>query len=234
MKVAIVDDELEMRQIMTDYVKRFGEEAGIDLETVTFESGEQFLKDYKMIYDIIIFDIDMPGINGIDTARKLRETDTNVTIIFVTNIAQYAINGYEVDAVDYILKPVSYYDFSMKFHRTVAKAAQRKEHIIKVETAEGTRKLRLPALIYVEILSHYLYFHTTKRDYKVRGNIGDVEKELEKYNFVRIHRSYIVNLKYVNKVLSTEVTVGSAILPVSRNYKEKLKEEYLKYIRGED
>lgn len=234
MKVAIVDDELEMRQIMTDYVKRFGEEAGIDLETVTFESGELFLKDYKMIYDIIIFDIDMPGINGIDTARKLREIDSNVTIIFVTNIAQYAINGYEVDAVDYILKPVSYYDFSMKFHRTVAKAAQKKEHIIKVETAEGTRKLRLPALVYVEVLSHYLYFHTTKRDYRSRGNISDVEKELEKYNFVRIHRSYIVNLRYVNKVLSKEVTVGDKVLPVSRNYKEKLKEEYLKYIRGED
>ena len=234
MKVAIVDDELEMRQIMTDYVKRFGEEAGIDLETVTFESGELFLKDYKMIYDIIIFDIDMPGINGIDTARKLRETDSNVTIIFVTNIAQYAINGYEVDAVDYILKPVSYYDFSMKFHRTVAKAAQKKEHIIKVETAEGTRKLRLPALVYVEVLSHYLYFHTTKRDYRSRGNISDVEKELEKYNFVRVHRSYIVNLRYVNKVLSKEVTVGDKVLPVSRNYKEKLKEEYLKYIRGED
>ena len=93
MKVAIVDDELEMRQIMTDYVKRFGEEAGIELEAVSFESGGQFLECYKMVYDIIIFDIDMPGINGIDTARKLRETDTNVTIIFVTNIAQYAING---------------------------------------------------------------------------------------------------------------------------------------------
>ena len=234
MKVAIVDDELEMRQIMTDYVKRFGEEAGIELEAVSFESGGQFLECYKMVYDIIIFDIDMPGINGIDTARKLRETDNNVTIIFVTNISQYAINGYEVDAVDYILKPVSYYDFSMKFHRTVAKAAQKKEHIIKIDTAEGSRKLRLPALVYVEVLSHYLYFHTTKRDYRSRGNISDVEKELEKYNFVRIHRSYIVNLRYVNKVLSKEVTVGEKVLPVSRNYKDKLKEEYLKYIRGED
>ena len=85
-----------------------------------------------MIFDIIIFDIDMPGINGIDTARKLRETDSTY-YYFVTNIAQYAINGYEVDAVDYILKPVSYYDFSMKFHRTVAKAAQKKEHTIKIE-----------------------------------------------------------------------------------------------------
>ena len=160
--------------------------------------------------------------------------DSNVTIIFGTNIAQYAINGYEVDAVDYILKPVSYYDFSMKFHRTVAKAAQKKEHTIKIETAEGTRRLRLPALIYVEVLSHYLYFHTTKRDYRSRGNISEIEKELEKYNFVRIHRSYIVNLKYVSKVLSKEVTVGEHVLPVSRNYKEKLKDEYLKYIRGEE
>ena len=78
MKVAIVDDELEMRQIMTDYVKRFGEEAGIDLETVTFESGEQFLKDYKMIYDIIIFDIDMPGINGIQAMREIRKFNNSV------------------------------------------------------------------------------------------------------------------------------------------------------------
>lgn len=165
MNVAIVDDELEMRQTLVEYIGKFGEESGIELGTVTFESGEQFLKDYRKIFDIIIFDIDMPGINGIDTARKLRETDSNVTIIFVTNIAQYAINGYEVDAVDYILKPISYYDFSMKFHRTVAKAAQKKENIIKIETAEGTRRLRLPALVYVEVLSHYLYFHTTKRDY---------------------------------------------------------------------
>ena len=226
MNVAIVDDELEMRQTLVDYIGRFGEESGIELETVTFESGEQFLKNYKLIFDIIIFDIDMPGINGIDTARKLREMDSNVTIIFVTNIAQYAINGYEVDAVDYILKPVSYYDFSMKFHRTVAKAAQKKERTIKIEIAE--------ALIYVEVLSHYLYFHTTKRDYRSRGNISEIEKELEKYNFVRIHRSYIVNLKYVSKVLSKEVTVGEHVLPVSRNYKEKLKDEYLKYIRGEE
>ena len=87
--------------MLVDYIGRFGEESGIELETVTFESGEQFLKNYKMIFDIIIFDIDMPVINGIDTAR-LREMDSNVTIIFVTNIAQYAISSYEVDALDYI------------------------------------------------------------------------------------------------------------------------------------
>lgn len=234
MKVAIVDDEREMRDILTEYIQRFSRESEIEMEPTVFTSGIQFLENYKLIFDIIIFDIDMPGLNGIDTARKLREIDQNVVIIFVTNIAQYAIMGYEVDAVDYIMKPISYFDFSMKFHRTVSKAVQKREHLLQIETAEGIRKLRVSSLVYIEVLSHYLYYHTTKRDYKARGNISDIEKELIKYNFVRIHRSYIINLKYVNKVLSKEVTVLGKIFPVGRNYKDSLKEEYLKYVRGEE
>lgn len=233
MKVAIVDDEQEMRQQLAEYIRQFSEESGVELECVPFPSGDEFLKQYRLIFDIIIFDIDMPGTNGIDTARKLRELDQNVTVIFVTNIAQYAIQGYEVDAVDYILKPLNYIDFSMKFHRTVAKAEQKKEHILQIETAEGIRRLRVSAIIYVEVLAHYLHYHTTKRVYNVRGNISDVEKELLKYNFVRIHRSYIINLKYVSKVQSQAVTVQEQVLPVGRAYKDILKQEYLKYVRGE-
>ena len=109
MKVAIVDDELEMRQIMTDYVKRFGEEAGIDLETVTFESGEQFLKDYKMSYDIIIFDIDMPGINGIQAMREIRKFN-NSALFYV--VSAYDKFDYAKEAIDlgvekYLTKPIS-------------------------------------------------------------------------------------------------------------------------------
>ena len=100
MRIAIVDDEKLERERLQQYVQQFSEESGVEMETVTFASGDTFLEAYQKVYDIIIFDIDMPGTNGIDTARKLRQTDTDVTIIFVTNIAQYAINGYEVDAVD--------------------------------------------------------------------------------------------------------------------------------------
>jgi two-component system response regulator LytT len=232
MRVAIVDDEREMRQMLADYIKRFSEESGIEMEFTEFESGSIFLQDYRMRYDIIIFDIEMPGLNGMETAKKIREIDTGVTIIFVTNMAQYAIEGYAVDAVDYIVKPLSYYDFSMKFHRTVAKASQQREHVVRIETSEGVRQIRVAAIIYIEVLSHYLYFYTAKREYKVRGNMADIEKDLQKYNFVRIHRSYIINLKYVNKVLSKEVTVYGRTLPVGRNYKDTLKEEYMKYIRN--
>lgn len=234
MRVAIVDDEQSVRYRLSEYIRRFSEESGIKMETIPFSSGQGILKDYSMSYDIIIFDIDMPGINGMDTARELRKIDQNVTIIFMTNIAQYAINGYEVDAVDYIIKPVSYYDFSMKFHRTVAKAAQKKEHLLKIETGDGVRRIRMAAIIYVEVQSHYLYFHCIKNTYKTRGNMQDAQRELSKYSFVQIHRSYMVNLRYVEKVKGNEITVKEKILPVGRAYKETVKQSYMQYIRGEE
>lgn len=234
MEVAIIDDEQSVREELEGYIERFSEEAGISMRTTLFSSGDSFFEQYKMIYDILIFDIDMPGTNGMDTARKIREIDKKVTIIFITNFAQYAINGYEVDAVDYIIKPIGYYDFSMKFYRTVAKAAQKQENIIKITTTDGTRRLRVNTIVYVEILSHYLYFHTIKNVYKARGNMQEIDAELSKYNFVRIHRSYIINLRFVDKVLTKEVTLKEQVLPVGRNYKDKLKQEYMRYIRGEE
>lgn len=234
MNVAIVDDDAQVRKELQQYVERFGEEAGLAMQTSLFSSGDEFLAQYKKIYDILIFDVDMPGTNGMDTARQIREIDKNVTLIFVTNFAQYAINGYEVDAVDYIIKPIGYYDFSMKFYRTVGKASQKADNVIKIVTAEGIRRLRVNAIIYVEIVSHYLYFHTFKNVYKARGNMQEVESELGRYNFVRIHRSYMINLRYVNKVLTTEVTVNDETLPVGRNYKDSLRQEYMRYIRGEE
>lgn len=234
MEVAIIDDEQSVREELADYIKRFAEEAGLSMRTTLFSSGDFFFEQYKMTYDILIFDIDMPGTNGMDTARKIREIDKNVTIIFITNFAQYAINGYEVDAVDYIIKPIGYYDFSMKFYRTVAKAVQKQDNVIKITTADGIRRLRVNTIVYVEILSHYLYFHTVKNVYKARGNMQEIEQELSKYSFVRIHRSYIINLRFVGKVLMKEVTVKEQTLPVGRNYKDKLKQEYMRYIRGEE
>lgn len=233
MRVAIVDDEVDMRQQLSEYVRHFSDEVDIALDVVCFPSGDTLLEDYKGIYDIIILDIDMPGTNGMDTARAIREVDDQVTLIFVTNIAQYAINGYEVDAVDYIIKPIGYYDFSMKFHRTISKAAQRQEKVVYIDTQEGRRRLKVNDIQYVEVLSHYLFFHLEDNSYKARGSMQNVEGELEQYGFVRIHRSYMINIRFVEKLLSKEVTVAGQVFNVGRTYRENLKNQYLKYIRGE-
>lgn len=233
MRVAIVDDEQRVREQLREYVGRFAAESGLEMQTELFSSGDQFMQDYRMVYDICIFDIDMPGTNGMDTARKLRKMDKNVTIIFVTNFVQYAINGYEVEAVDYIIKPVGYYDFSMKFYRTVEKAAQKQDRIYVIQTSEGARRLHVNDIIYIEVLSHYLYFHTEKSVYKARGSMNQLEAELMPYFFVRIHRAYLINLKYLENILAKEVVVNGTLFPLGRNYKDLVKQEYMKYIRGE-
>ena len=103
MRIAIVDDEQAMREQLDNYIGQFAAEKHLVLDACPLPSGDALLKSRDRDFDIIVFDIDMPGTNGLDTARKIRETDENVVILFVTNIAQYAINGYEVDAVDYML-----------------------------------------------------------------------------------------------------------------------------------
>lgn len=232
MRIAIVDDEKSIRLMMKEYIERFQEESGIAMDITMFCSGVELLENYKKIFDIIIFDVDMPGLNGMETAKKVREQDNNVTIIFITNMAQYAINGYEVDAVDYIIKPISYYDFSMKFHRTVAKASQKKDHIIMIDTAAGCRRLKVASITYVEIISHYLYFHTEKDVYKVRGSMKEWEGELKSYGFARTHKSYLVNMKFIEEIKTKDLMVNGEQIPLGRGYKDELFQNYMQYIKG--
>ena len=233
MNIAIVDDELEVRDTLVEYVSRFAKGTGVKMDTITFCSGDELLAEYKHIYDIIIFDIDMPGTNGIDSAKKIREMDKNVTIIFITNVAQYAINGYEVDAVDYIIKPVNYNEFSMKFYRTVAKAAQKSDNVILVDTIEGHRKIRVSSIYYVEVQAHYIYIHTDKRNYKARGNMREWEELLRPYNFIRVYKSYLVNMNYIEEIQGNDIIIAGNSVPLGRGYKTSFMQAYMKYFRGD-
>lgn len=233
MKIAVIDDEEQMQDILKEYISRFTQETGIKMEVVTFSSGESLLKNYQKIWDILMFDIDMPGINGMDTARKVRKMDEYVTVLFVTNMAQYAIEGYGINAVDYILKPVSYYEFSMKFHRAVAKAARGKEYAVMLETPEGMRRIRVNDIHYVEVMAHYIYVHTKGRDFKVRGNMREWEEELKSYGFSRVHKSYLVNLAAVESIRGKDLTVGGQTVQLSRSYRDEFMQDYMKFYRGE-
>ncbi len=232
MRVAVIDDEREERERMQSFLERFAEEFSRKIEVSQFTCGDELLREYSYDFDILIFDIDMPGTSGLDTAREIRKKDENVVILFVTNMAQYAINGYEVEAVDYIIKPVGYYDFSMKFQKAVSKAAQRRDRTFALETVDGTRKVRVSDIWYVEVLSHYLMYHTKEGCFKVRGSMKVHEAELAPYDLCRIHKSYLVNMAYVEEIRTGEAEVGGDVLPVGRSYKEKFMQEYLRYIRG--
>lgn len=230
MRIAIVDDEASVREELRGYIGRLAGETGTEMSVTEFPSGDALLSGYEPVYDIMVFDVDMPGINGMDTARKIREQDEHVVILFVTNIAQYAINGYEVDAVDYIIKPVGYHDFAMKFRKALRRAAQGRRRALVIDTVNGPISLEADSVLYIEVMAHYLIYHTSGREYRVRASMKDQEDTLKKYGFARCHKSYLVNLAHLDGVTASDIRVSDLSIPLGRAYKETLLNEYMKYL----
>lgn len=232
MRIAVVDDEQNEREVMRTYLSRYALENATNIEINVFSCADALLEHYRLIYDILILDVDMPGTNGVDAARRIREQDNSVVILFVTNMAQYAINGYEVEALDYIIKPVGYFDFSMKFRRAVSRAARRIGRELLLETTEGMRTVQVADIIYAETLGHYLVFHLKdSRELRVRGNMREQEQVLRDYYFCQTHKSYLVNLQYVEEIRTSSIRAAGTELPVGRTYKDKLVQEYLRFVR---
>ena len=115
MRLALVDDDAEIRSLLRAYVQRYNTEYGTSISTYDFTRGSDLLHNYERgVFDVIFLDIEMPGINGMETATQIRRIDDAVALVFVTHLAQFAVQGYEVQASDYIIKPLSYFDFAMK------------------------------------------------------------------------------------------------------------------------
>ena len=113
-KIAVVEDNDTMRAQLCGFIAQYAQESGHQLDVTAFSDGAQLVEPYRPGFDIIFLDIEMPKLGGMPTAERIRRQDPDVVLVFVTNMAQYAIRGYEVDALDFVLKPVSYYQFSTK------------------------------------------------------------------------------------------------------------------------
>ena len=233
MNIAVVDDNLNDRKMILDYLFQFFNESGVDYTTSTFEDGVSFLKDYSFSYDFIIFDIDMPQMSGIDTAKELRKRDSNVTIMFVTNMPQYALEGYSVEAVDYVLKPLSYPDFRLKMKKATRYILRNSVKKVTINTTEdGLITVDSSDIYYVESKLHYIYYHTKKGIYKMRAKLTEVEDILLPYHFARSGGSFLINLAYLEKIDGNEIVIAGETLPLSRRMKASLMSAFTKYIGG--
>ncbi len=232
MKIAIVDDEQAMRNVLEQHLLRYSREKNLPLETASFSGGEALLKAHPNEFDFLFLDVDMPGMNGVETARRIRQTGSNVMILFVTNYAQYAINGYEVDAVDYLLKPLTYFDFSLKFSKALRRWRNREEQYLVVEAAGGIQRLPVSRILYIEVRKHYLCYCTLSGEVTARGKMNEQAEQLRPYGFCRVHRSFLVNLRHVEKLRSTEVLVHGQVIPVGRQYSGGLMEAYVQFMGG--
>lgn len=232
-KVAVVEDDEAASRSLAEKIERYAGEKGHSIAVSVFSDAYFFLMNYKSDYDVIFFDIEMPGMNGMEAAKKVREQDAGVIIVFVTNLAQYAVAGYEVAAFDFILKPVTYPGFQMKFDRVCKELAHRlDDHSIYIGNRTQTRKVRVSDIYYVEVKNHDLIFHAADGAVVMRGTMAEMEQRLAPYHFVRCNSYYLVNLRYVDALHGDRLIVNGDELRISQSRRQAFLTEFARYTGG--
>ena len=190
------------------------------ISVALFPDGEDIVTDYSAEFDIILMDVEMTFMDGMTTAERIREKDNEVVIIFITNMPQYAIQGYKVDALDYVLKPISYFAFSQRIDRALTRVKKKEATYITVAQKGGKKKLNVDKICYVEVRDHDLIYHSTKGDIVTKSSMKEAEDTLGGTKFFRCNRCYLVNLEYVEDFRGNDVTVASDVIQVSRARKK--------------
>lgn len=232
MLIAMVDDSLEDVNRLKEYLERYGMETGTKNKSWYFSDAESFLESNHSRFDLVIMDIDMPGINGVDAARQLRKKGNGIVIMFVTNMPQYALAGYEVEAVDYVLKPLSYQDFALKMQKASRYVQRNRDAAIALQTTDGLVSVQASDILYVESELHYLMYHTTNGNWKVRGSMAQAEKELLPLRFARCNSGFLVNLRHVQAIEKEDVVVGQERLKISRGKRLEFMNAFTRYLGG--
>ena len=233
MKIAVVDDSPRDLQLIKGYVERYFKENGGDYQVRTFENGLDFLDEEKLSFDIVFLDVEMPHLNGIETARNFRKRDKMAVLVFITNMAQYAIHGYEVDAIEYMVKPVEYYNFSDKMEKALRFVKRDQEKTLLLHGQEVTARIPVSGIYYMEKERNYILFHTKEGNFRERGSMGEMEEKLAGSGFSRCITGCLVNLRYISKMSKDAVWVGNRCLPISRSQRKQFAKDFADFLGGE-
>lgn len=230
--IAVVEDELEFSTQLQEYLEKYQQENNVKFKVSVFYDGAEIIEDYKPLYDIILLDIEMPKVNGMEAAEQIRRVDNDVVLMFITNMASYAINGYEVGALDFVMKPINFYTFSMKMTRALKRVKQKDQQEILLMLPNGAKKFEINQIQFIEVQNRMLRYYTTEGEYEVRGTMQSVEKMLEPYPFVKCNHWYMVNLKHVSEVRKNIAIVGTHELEISRRNKTAFLKALTEYMGG--
>ncbi len=233
LRVAIVEDDDSYAETLQEYLNKYEQENEVRFQVVRYEDGADLVEKYHGDFDILIMDIELKFMDGMTAAQHIRKMDSNVIIIFVTNMPQFALKGYQVDALDYVLKPISYYAFSQRLERALERMERRStKKYITLHLKGRVQKVNILNIMYIEALQHDLIYHMDRDGvtYTVRGIIKDLEANLKDYYFFRCHKGYLVNLAYVESVGEATVQIGEEQIPVAKLRKKELLNEFNRYI----
>lgn len=231
-RIAVVEDEQRYAEQLLSYLHQFESETGHAFAITTYSDGDGIVNKYRAQFDIILMDIDMKFMDGMSAAEEIRKVDSEVVIIFITNLAQYAIRGYAVDALDYVLKPVSYFAFSQRLTRAISRMKKRETTTLSLSTKDGTMRLDIADIYYIESQGHTMIVHTASGSHEISGTMKELEGGLAGYHFFRGNKGYLINLAHVDSVKDSCAVVRGEELLLSRARKRDFMEALTAYWGG--
>ena len=238
LRVAIVEDVLDEASVLRNYVERYCSSIGVDVSVDVYSSSTDFIESFSKQYQILFLDIELlpHEDNGMDLAHEIREKDDDCAIVFVTNLSRYAIEGYQVKAIDYILKPINYDIFSFRFDSIIKPFLTKDTRSIVIKSRGAYHKLRIQDIYYLCVINHICYFYGTfssgdderhLTSHECWMQLSAAEKEINSSHFVKCSPSYLINIDHVSQILKDSLLVGSTSLPLSRNKKKSVVAAYM-------
>ena len=229
--IAVVEDDESSMQQLIGYLNQYGDKQCETFQITTFTDGYELLEKYRCEFDIILLDVQMPLVDGMTTAEEIRMSDSKVIIIFITNMAQYAIRGYAVDALDYILKPINFFAFSQCLNKAILRIKKSEACYIAIRINKGgVQKIDISQIYYIESQGHNLIFHTTFAEFVSPGKIADMEEKLQDMYFFRGNKGYLINLRHVDSIREGCAVVNGNMLTLSRSRKNAFLTALTNYI----
>ena len=233
-RIAICDDEENFVRLLTDQVSEILKVRGIDFDIAAFSSGEALLShidEKSAAFDLFLLDIFMKEINGVDTAKAIRLVSDSAAIIFTTASEQYVFSGYEVQALQYLLKPINPQALSAALTVDLKRRYENRYFIFK--TGGGTQKVPYDEIEYLESTLKSVRLVAKQGTYEIYDQISNIEGILPKLSFCRCHRGFIVNFRQVAKMTAQSITtLQGTLIPIGKTYSSSTNRAFLNYIGG--
>lgn len=233
-KVAFCDDDLSVIETLSVLIDQYRVERNLKMEYVAFQSPLELLVEIEkgMRFDVLFLDVVMPGENGIEVAKEIRQYDSNVKIIFLTSSAEFAVQSYTVGAYFYQLKPIWEDSCSKLLDSVISECEKEQKNSLILRCKTGITRIELNKLEYCEVIGRTLLFHL--EDGKVLERVGSLDElhgQLAQFdNFLRPHRSYLINMEYIQNISSKVITMTClAQIPIPHGKYSEIKDTYLEY-----
>lgn len=228
-KIAVCDDEQDQIEYISSVLSAWSRQNNCTCDINVFYSAEAFLFDYTedQTYDILLLDVEMKGMTGLELARRVRRDNNRAEIIFITAHFEFVGEGYEVDALHYLVKPIS----EDKLMQVLVKAAQKlliEPPSLIINCGGETLRIYESDILYVESFLHYIVIQTRDKAYKIKENLSAFEQKLSD-DFYRVHRSYLVSLKHITGISRTSVSIGNTVLPLSRGKYDDIHRAFIEH-----